>query len=62
LCRRNLAENITNDFITTCPYQKIRDPLCPTFLIQDILNEAETNQTERDQMYQKGFKKHILQI
>jgi hypothetical protein len=58
MTRRNLAENITNDFITLCPYEKIRDPFCPTFLIQDILNEAEPNKVERDQMYQKGIKKN----
>ena len=56
LLRRNLADNITNDFITACPYEKIRDPLCPTVLIHEILNQAEPNQAERDQMYQKGFK------
>ena len=41
LIRRNLANNVTDDFVSKCAYDTKRDPYCPTFTIEQIINQAE---------------------
>ncbi len=50
---------ITNDYISKCAYQKVRDPLCPVFLIKEILEKSEPDEIERKTMLQKGA---VIQI
>lgn len=49
-----MLQNITNDYISTCKHHPVTDPYCPVFLVKDILEEAEPNKKERDQMLVKG--------
>jgi hypothetical protein len=51
--RRNLLPNITNEYIASCTYNPITHPYCPVFMIRDIINEAEPNKYERDQIFLK---------
>ena len=51
--RRNLLENITNEYIAKCTYEPTRDPFCPVFTIKEILREAESDPEERQKMLEK---------
>ena len=49
-----MAPNVTDDFISKCAYDVKRDPYCPTFTIEQIINQAETDPIERLEMLKKG--------
>ena len=49
-----MLSNISNNYISTCTYSQQRDPFCPVFLVDTILQEAEPNAAEREQMLEKG--------
>ena len=49
-----MAPNVTDDFISKCAYNLIRDTYCPTFTIDQIINVAEPDPSERAQMLKKG--------
>jgi hypothetical protein len=46
-------KGITNDYISSCKYNKNNDTICPVFLVDYILNEAEPDPVEQFQMLQK---------
>ncbi|CAF0928527.1 unnamed protein product [Brachionus calyciflorus] len=51
---RNILPNMTNDVISHCIYDSIKDPYCPIFLVGNILEEAEPDLSERIQMLSRG--------
>jgi hypothetical protein len=45
--------NITNSYISVCKNEAKTDPYCPVFLVRDILEKAEPDPFEREQMLLK---------
>jgi hypothetical protein len=45
---------MTNSYISSCTYDKFTDPLCPVFTLRTVLEEAEPDGFEREQMLLKG--------
>ncbi len=50
---------MTNAYISSCTYDKFKDPLCPVFTIRTLLEEVEPDSYEREQMLIKG---DVIQI
>ena len=46
-------KGITNDYISSCKYDKNNDTKCPVFLVDYILKEAEPDDAEQLQMLLK---------
>ena len=46
-------KGITNDYISSCKYDKNNDTKCPVFLVDYILKEAEADDAEQLQMLLK---------
>jgi hypothetical protein len=51
--RRNILPNFTNYYISTCRYHPVKNPYCPIFLVDDILQYAEPDFKENEQMILK---------
>lgn len=52
--QRNIFKNMTNDYISYCRYDEIKEPLCPVFNLEYILAKVEPDKFERYQMLFKG--------
>lgn len=52
--QRNIAPNMTNDYIGNCFNDPVKDPYCPIFRVGDIMKAAEPDADERRQMLEKG--------
>ena len=48
-------KEITNEYISTCKYDKNNDTKCPVFLVDYILKEAEPDFEEQQEMLLKVF-------
>ena len=51
--RHNIHPNIDHNYIRACRYDLKKDPLCPVFVVGDILKICEDNETEIDLMLKK---------
>lgn len=58
--QRNILPNITNQYISKCNYEDYKDPYCPVFKVDYILNKAEPDIDEKYQMLLKGGVIQIL--
>uniref|UniRef100_A0A8C5PV93 P2X purinoceptor n=1 Tax=Leptobrachium leishanense TaxID=445787 RepID=A0A8C5PV93_9ANUR len=52
ISRQNLVESVTSQYLSTCIYDKEKDPLCPVFRLGYIV--AEAGQTFSDIAYKGG--------
>ena len=60
--RRNILTNITNDYIANCVNDPDTNPYCPIFRIGDILEKAEPDKNERDQMMLKVINTFVFRL
>ncbi len=51
--RSNIPAEMTEEYLLNCTYNNITDPLCPAFSINQILEEIESNITQRQNILEK---------
>lgn len=44
--RRNIMEDANKTYLQTCHYHEVKDPFCPVFRIESIVNLAGENFTQ----------------
>jgi hypothetical protein len=58
--RRNIVKEITNEYISTCKFDKYNDTKCPVFLVDYILKEAEPDPDEQLKMLLRVTKRNTV--